>query len=103
MRRDLAEQRRNLRLEQLEAQADRDATEHDSAEWHAHQAVKLVAHRRESDIRAEMLEIQTDIDEIEVARKADERRIAMATPGAVMAEIEAVAACAFGGAKTPGD
>ncbi len=52
-------------------------------------------------LRKEMREIQRAHSTKALARKAGERLVAMNTPGAVMAEIEGVAADATAGGETP--
>ncbi len=52
-------------------------------------------------LRKELLEITQAHSAKALARKAEEREIAMNTPGAVMAEIEGVAAAADAGGRTP--
>ncbi len=52
-------------------------------------------------LRKELLEMTQVHGAKALARKAEEREIAMNTPGAVMAEIEGVAASADAGGETP--
>ncbi len=52
-------------------------------------------------LRKEMREIQQAHSTKALARKTGERLVAMNTPGAIMAEIEGVAAAAGAGAETP--
>ena len=52
-------------------------------------------------LRDEVLEIQRVHSTKALARKAEERITAMNTPGAIMAEIEGVAASADAGGRTP--
>ena len=51
--------------------------------------------------REQMLAIERVFSDKRVARKAEERRIAENTPGAVMAQIEATAAEADAGGEAP--
>ena len=52
-------------------------------------------------LRREAQEIQQVFSTKALARKAEERRIAENTPGAIMAEIEGVAASADAGGRIP--